>query len=154
MLQPERPTAELELTGDAVVVVAYGLLIPESLLESGLWLNVHPSLLPRWRGAAPVQRSIMAGDEITGATVFSLVEALDAGPVLGTITERILEEEARAQAAAEREAALRRQLDQLRIELDAQRQAERVGEVTETEYFGGLRAQASDLRRIIGEGPR
>jgi GAF domain-containing protein len=69
------------------------------------------------------------------------------------VLERILEEEARARAAAEREAALRRQLDQLRIELDSQRQAEQVGEVTETEYFGGLRAQASDLRRIIGDRP-
>ena len=69
------------------------------------------------------------------------------------VLERVLEEEARARAAAEREAALRRQLDQLRIELDGQRQAEQVGEVTETEYFGGLRAQASDLRRIIGDRP-
>ena len=57
-------------------------------------------------------------------------------------------------AAAEREASLRRQLDQLRIELDAQRQAEQVEKVTETDYFGGLRAQASDLRRIIGDHPR
>ena len=70
------------------------------------------------------------------------------------VLERILEEEARARAAAEREASLRHQLDRLRIELDAQRQAEQVEEVTETEYFGGLRAQASDLRRIIGDGPR
>jgi GAF domain-containing protein len=86
-----------------------------------------------------------AGDlKLTGA-----VAAQCAG-----VLERILEEESRARAAADREAALRRQLDQLRIELDAQRQAERVGEVTDTEYFGGLRAQASDLRRIIGDGPR
>jgi GAF domain-containing protein len=86
-----------------------------------------------------------AGDlKLTGA-----VAAQCAG-----VLERILEEEARARAAADREAALRRQLDQLRIELDAQRQAEQVGEVTETEYFGGLRAQASDLRRIIGDGAR
>jgi methionyl-tRNA formyltransferase len=81
VLQPERPTAELELPADVVVVVAYGLLIPESLLERGLWLNVHPSLLPRWRGAAPVERAIMAGDRETGVTVHETVKELDAGPI-------------------------------------------------------------------------
>jgi hypothetical protein len=69
------------------------------------------------------------------------------------VLERILEEERRARAAADREEALRRQLDQLRIELDHERQAEEVGKVTETDYFGDLRAQASDLRRIIGDRP-
>ena len=81
VLQPERPTAELELPGDAVVVAAYGLLIPESLLERGLWLNVHPSLLPRWRGAAPVERSLLAGDGETGVTIHETVKELDAGPI-------------------------------------------------------------------------
>ncbi len=81
VLQPERPTAELELPGDAVVVAAYGLLIPESLLEGGLWLNVHPSLLPRWRGAAPVERALLAGDTETGVTIHETVKELDAGPV-------------------------------------------------------------------------
>jgi methionyl-tRNA formyltransferase len=81
VLQPERPTAELDLPGDAVVVAAYGLLIPESLLERGLWLNVHPSLLPRWRGAAPVERAILAGDAETGVTIHETVKELDAGPV-------------------------------------------------------------------------
>jgi len=79
--QPERPT---ELDGpevDAVVLVAYGALIPKELLERTLWLNVHPSLLPRWRGAAPVERAIMAGDTQTGVSVIRLVEELDAGPV-------------------------------------------------------------------------
>ena len=69
------------------------------------------------------------------------------------VLERVLDEERRARAAAEREEALRRQLDQLRIELDQGRQAEQVEKVTETDYFGGLRAQASDLRRIIGDRP-
>ena len=50
------------------MLVAYGRLIPSALLERHLWLNVHPSLLPRWRGAAPVERAIMAGDEETGVT--------------------------------------------------------------------------------------
>jgi methionyl-tRNA formyltransferase len=64
-----------------IVLVAYGRLIPAPLLERHLWLNVHPSLLPRWRGAAPVERSLMAGDAETGVTVIRLVEELDAGPV-------------------------------------------------------------------------
>jgi methionyl-tRNA formyltransferase len=81
VLQPERLAAELELPADTVVVCAYGLLIPESLLERGLWLNVHPSLLPRWRGAAPVERAIMAGDAETGVTIHETVKELDAGPV-------------------------------------------------------------------------
>ena len=81
VLQPERPTAELELPGEAVVVAAYGLLIPVSLLERGLWLNVHPSLLPRWRGAAPVERALLAGDAETGVTIHETVKELDAGPV-------------------------------------------------------------------------
>jgi methionyl-tRNA formyltransferase len=81
VLQPERPTAELELPAGTVVVCAYGLLIPEALLERGLWLNVHPSLLPRWRGAAPVERAILAGDEETGVTIHETVKELDAGPV-------------------------------------------------------------------------
>ncbi len=81
VLQPEKPTGELELPGQAVVVAAYGLLIPESLLAKGLWLNVHPSLLPRWRGAAPVERALLAGDEETGVTIHETVEELDAGPI-------------------------------------------------------------------------
>jgi methionyl-tRNA formyltransferase len=78
VLQPERP----EHPGTEVVVVAaYGLLIPESLLANGLWLNVHPSLLPRWRGAAPVERALLAGDPETGVTIHRTVKELDAGPV-------------------------------------------------------------------------
>jgi len=78
VLQPERPEIE---DADAVVVAAYGLLIPESLLEQALWLNVHPSLLPRWRGAAPVERALMAGDRETGVTIHRTVKELDAGPI-------------------------------------------------------------------------
>src|SRR5207249_3559750 len=63
------------------VVVAYGLLVPAVLLGSHGWWNVHPSLLPRWRGAAPVERAIMAGDRETGVTIIKLVEELDAGPI-------------------------------------------------------------------------
>ena len=64
-----------------VVVCAYGLLIPETLLAGRLWLNVHPSLLPRWRGAAPVERAILAGDAETGVTIHETVKELDAGPI-------------------------------------------------------------------------
>ena len=77
--QPERP--ELPEPVDAVIVCAYGLYIPPALLEQTLWVNVHPSLLPRWRGAAPVERAILAGDEQTGVTIHRTVEALDAGPI-------------------------------------------------------------------------
>ncbi len=81
VLQPDRPTTELDLPADTVVVCAYGLLIPEALLERGLWLNVHPSLLPRWRGAAPVERALLAGDTETGVTIHETVKELDAGPI-------------------------------------------------------------------------
>lgn len=68
---------------DVAVVVAYGALIPPDLLERPKhgWINLHFSVLPRWRGAAPVQHAVMAGDAATGATVFRLVEELDAGPI-------------------------------------------------------------------------
>ena len=79
--QPAKLDAEVEIPTETVVVCAYGLLIPEVLLERGLWLNVHPSLLPRWRGAAPVERAILAGDEQTGMTIHETVAALDAGPI-------------------------------------------------------------------------
>lgn len=77
---PVRPELPDEVP-DAVVICAYGLLIPGSLLERALWLNVHPSLLPRWRGAAPIERAILAGDSETGVTIHETVAALDAGPI-------------------------------------------------------------------------
>ena len=77
--QPEKP--ELPATVDRMVVCAYGLYIPQRLLDQSLWLNVHPSLLPRWRGAAPVERAILAGDVKTGVTIHRTVAELDAGPV-------------------------------------------------------------------------
>ena len=66
---------------DAVVLCAYGALIRKDLLEAHEWFNVHPSLLPRWRGAAPVERAIQAGDSEIGVSIMRLVEELDAGPV-------------------------------------------------------------------------
>ncbi|HEV8686991.1 MAG TPA: methionyl-tRNA formyltransferase [Gaiellaceae bacterium] len=81
--QPEKPTPEDIAGVDTIVLVAYGVLIPDELLERALWLNVHPSLLPRWRGAAPVERAILAGDEETGVSIIKLVKELDAGPIAG-----------------------------------------------------------------------
>lgn len=72
---------DVEIGADVVIVAAYGVLIPDQLLERHLWLNVHPSLLPRWRGAAPVERAIMAGDTETGVTIHRTTAELDAGPI-------------------------------------------------------------------------
>jgi methionyl-tRNA formyltransferase len=79
--QPERLDADFDPEVETVVVAAYGLLIPEPVLERALWLNVHPSLLPRWRGAAPVERAIMTGDRETGVTIHKTTSDLDAGPI-------------------------------------------------------------------------
>jgi len=93
VLQPERPEVSLDLGAPTVVVCAYGLLIPEELLDERLWLNVHPSLLPRWRGAAPVERAILAGDSETGVTIHRTVKELDAGPVAAARAFPILPED-------------------------------------------------------------
>lgn len=79
------------LQPDLGVIVAYGALVHEPLLSTPRlgWINLHFSLLPRWRGAAPVQRAIIAGDDLTGASVFQLVPGLDAGDVYGSFTQAI-----------------------------------------------------------------
>ncbi|WP_067814105.1 methionyl-tRNA formyltransferase [Nocardia inohanensis] len=97
VLTPRRPSepefiAQLtELAPDCCPVVAYGALLPESVLSIPKhgWINLHFSLLPAWRGAAPVQSAILAGDEITGASTFRIEKGLDTGPVYGTMTETI-----------------------------------------------------------------
>ncbi|WP_068323617.1 methionyl-tRNA formyltransferase [Janibacter terrae] len=80
-----------ELAPDCCPVVAYGALLPVRVLDIPAhgWVNLHFSLLPAWRGAAPVQRALIAGDEITGASTFRIEAGLDTGPVFGTMTERI-----------------------------------------------------------------
>ena len=97
LLRPPRPNsdefiAELtELAPEGCAVVAYGALLSERLLavpKHG-WVNLHFSLLPAWRGAAPVQAAIAAGDTVTGATTFQIEPALDSGPVYGVVTETI-----------------------------------------------------------------
>ena len=97
VLTPRRPRDPeflerlAEIAPDACPVVAYGGLIPPAALEIPPhgWVNLHFSLLPAWRGAAPVQRALLAGDEITGACTFQLEAGLDTGPVYGTITAEV-----------------------------------------------------------------
>ncbi|MFE3559571.1 methionyl-tRNA formyltransferase [Streptomyces sp. NPDC059193] len=97
VLKPVRPRdpefqARLrEIDPDCCPVVAYGALIPKSAIEIPRhgWVNLHFSLLPAWRGAAPVQHSIMAGDQLTGASTFQIEEGLDSGPVYGILTEEV-----------------------------------------------------------------
>ncbi|WP_445154557.1 methionyl-tRNA formyltransferase [Arthrobacter sp. Hor0625] len=76
---------------DVAAIVAYGGLIPRAALDIPRhgWINLHFSLLPAWRGAAPVQHALIAGDDVTGAVTFRLEEGLDTGPVLGTLTETV-----------------------------------------------------------------
>jgi methionyl-tRNA formyltransferase len=89
--EPEFQAALAALRPDACPVVAYGALLPQSALDLAPhgWINLHFSVLPAWRGAAPVQHALWAGDEVTGATTFRIVRELDAGPVFGVMTERI-----------------------------------------------------------------
>lgn len=97
VLAPDRPSdpgflGQLsELRPDCCPVVAYGALVPRAALDIPRhgWVNLHFSLLPAWRGAAPVQHAILSGDEITGATTFRLEEGLDTGPVFGMLTTEI-----------------------------------------------------------------
>jgi len=79
------------LAPDCCPVVAYGALVPEAALDLPRlgWVNLHFSLLPAWRGAAPVQHAVLAGDEVTGATTFRLERGMDTGPVFGTLTEQV-----------------------------------------------------------------
>jgi methionyl-tRNA formyltransferase len=79
--EPEAVERIKEVDPQALTVCAYGAIVKEPLLSMAPSFNVHPSLLPRWRGAAPVERAIQAGDEQTGVTIMALVEALDAGPM-------------------------------------------------------------------------
>jgi methionyl-tRNA formyltransferase len=97
VLRPQRPRdpdflARLAAIGpDCCPVTAYGALIPRAALDIPPhgWVNLHFSLLPAWRGAAPVQHAILHGDDVTGATTFQLVAELDAGPVYGVVTEQV-----------------------------------------------------------------
>ncbi|KIF02733.1 methionyl-tRNA formyltransferase [Streptomyces sp. RSD-27] len=88
---PEFQERLREIAPDCCPVVAYGALLPKSALDIPAhgWVNLHFSLLPAWRGAAPVQQAIMAGDQVTGASTFRIEEGLDTGPVFGVLTEEI-----------------------------------------------------------------
>jgi methionyl-tRNA formyltransferase len=97
VLRPSRPNEPKfvrqlsELAPDCCAVVAYGALLRDELLTVPRlgWINLHFSVLPAWRGAAPVQAAIAAGDEVTGATTFLIERALDSGPVYGVVTETV-----------------------------------------------------------------
>ncbi|MBW5486245.1 methionyl-tRNA formyltransferase [Streptomyces bambusae] len=97
VLKPARPRDEdfqarlREIAPDCCPVVAYGAILPKSALDIPRhgWVNLHFSLLPAWRGAAPVQHSLMAGDTVTGASTFRIEEGLDSGPVFGVLTEEV-----------------------------------------------------------------
>jgi methionyl-tRNA formyltransferase len=107
---PEEQRRFRELNADLAVVAAYGLILPKPILDGpkGGCINVHASLLPRWRGAAPIQRAILAGDEFSGVTIMRMDEGLDTGPMLlkreldirgknaGQVTEELAELGARA----------------------------------------------------------
>jgi methionyl-tRNA formyltransferase len=97
VLAPEKPrdpeflSRLTAIAPDCAPVVAYGALLPKAALDIPRhgWVNLHFSLLPAYRGAAPVQRAVLAGEDITGASVFQIEEGLDSGPVFGTLTERV-----------------------------------------------------------------
>jgi methionyl-tRNA formyltransferase len=97
ILRPAKPRDEdflarlREIAPDCCPVVAYGALLPRVALDVPAhgWVNLHFSLLPAWRGAAPVQHAVMAGDEVTGASTFQIEEGLDSGPVYGVLTETV-----------------------------------------------------------------
>ncbi|MEU8763894.1 methionyl-tRNA formyltransferase [Streptomyces sp. NPDC048659] len=97
ILKPARPRDEAflarlrEIAPDCCPVVAYGALLPRTALDIPAhgWVNLHFSLLPAWRGAAPVQHAVMAGDQVTGASTFQIEEGLDSGPVYGVVTEEV-----------------------------------------------------------------
>ena len=95
-LRDEAVRAEMAaLEPDVVAVVAYGQLVPQDLLDLPThgWVNLHFSLLPAWRGAAPVQHALLAGDAVTGASTFVIEAGLDTGPVIGTMTETVRPED-------------------------------------------------------------
>ncbi|MFJ9432224.1 methionyl-tRNA formyltransferase [Streptomyces sp. NPDC101490] len=97
ILRPVKPRDEgflarlREIAPDCCPVVAYGALLPKTALAVPAhgWVNLHFSLLPAWRGAAPVQHALMAGDQVTGASTFQIEEGLDSGPVYGVVTEDV-----------------------------------------------------------------
>lgn len=93
--EPEFQAALRALEPDCCPVVAYGAMLPQSALDIPPhgWVNLHFSLLPAYRGAAPVQRAVWAGEEISGATTFRIVKAMDAGPVFGTMTQALTPDE-------------------------------------------------------------
>ena len=134
--------ASLDL--DAAIVAAYGLILPEPVLAAPRHgcLNVHASLLPRWRGAAPIQRAILAGDHVTGVTIMRMEEGLDTGPMLASAREP-----RRCKNAGE----LASQQAQIGAALLGETLARRI---VETREQAGPYGDHDDLLRVRGIGPR
>ena len=145
------------LPADAAVVVAYGLILPLAVLE---WpqrgcFNVHASLLPRWRGAAPIQRAILAGDHVTGITIMRMAEGLDTGPMLLTGRTQVAEKDAGAlhdelarMGASLLVEALAR-LDTLRAEPQGERGATYAAKIDKREARLDFRKPAELLEREV-----
>ena len=150
--------AELQgLPAEAAVVVAYGLILPEAVLawpERGCF-NVHASLLPRWRGAAPIQRAILAGDHITGITIMRMQAGLDTGPMLLTGRTPVEEKNAGelhaelAQLGAQLMVEALASLDTLREETQAEREATYAAKIDKAEARLDFRKPAELLEREV-----
>ncbi len=128
VLEPERLEPGLDLGAPIVVAVAYGLIVPEDVLAERMWLNVHPSLLPRWRGAAPVERALMAGDVTTGVSIIKLVKELDAGPIAAQAEIAVSADDDAGDVFAHAAEAAATLLDEI-LRLPDQRFVEQEGEV-------------------------
>jgi len=164
VLQPLNPAGidpDHELfTVDAFIVVAYGLKLPGALLHTPPLgcINIHASLLPRWRGAAPIQRAIQAGDKETGISIMQMDEGLDTGPVLAQVTCPIAEDETGAsleiKLAELGSECLLNTLDQLQAgaitpRIQEQRLATHAGKITKAEAGLDWARPAEELERMI-----
>ncbi len=146
------------LQSDVMIVVAYGLILPQTVLEMPTYgcLNIHASLLPRWRGAAPIQRAILAGDTMTGITLMQMEAGLDTGPILKQVACPILPEET-GQTLHEKLAQLGSrllvetlpQLEQLTPILQDHQQAIYASKLTKAEALLNWQRPAIELERQV-----
>ena len=153
----EEQAAFAALDADVAVVAAYGLLLPTPVLEAPKkgCLNVHGSLLPRWRGAAPIQRAILAGDHVTGITIMQMEKGLDTGPMLMKARVPIEEKTAGelhdelSQVGAGLMVEVLAQLDQLRAEPQNELEATHAAKVDKAETRLDFRKPALRLEREV-----
>ena len=146
-----------ELEADVAVVAAYGLILPRAILDAPKQgcLNVHGSLLPRWRGAAPIQRAILAGDSVTGITIMRMAEGLDTGAMLAKARVPVEEKSAGelhdelAEIGANLMVETLAQLDQLRDEEQDEREATYAAKIDKAEARLDFRETALQLEREV-----